>query len=179
MCLATRVLMDGDQGRNAAPFGIYPAHQVAGTLGRNHDDVNIGRRNDGLEMNAEAVGKAEDLALRETRLDILLVEVALSFVGSENLDPVGFLCCLGWRENREAIRFRLGGATPARVQTDNHAVAAVAEVLGLRVSLTAVAEDGDGLALEGIWIGVVLIKDGCHGNGSPGCSRRELNLVLG
>src|SRR6185437_11836489 len=138
--LAGCVLVNGDQSGNSAAFGVHAANQVAGSFGRDHDNINICGRDDGFEMNAEAVGEREHFALRESWPDVLLEEVRLGLVGGKNLEPIGFLGGLGWRQNGEAIRFSLGGAATARIQTNNDVVTAVAEVLGLGVSLAAVAE---------------------------------------
>ena len=52
----------------------------------------------------------------------------------------------------------------ARPLADDDVHAAVAEVLGLGVALRAVADDGDGLALERVEVGVfVVVNRGCHG----------------
>src|SRR5207247_5442997 len=104
----------------------------------------------------------EDLALGQARLDVLLIEVGLGLVGSQNLDPVGALGRLGRRQNREAICFGLGRAAAAWVKTNNDVVTAVAEVLRLGMPLASVAKHSDGLALQGVWIGVMLVEDSCH-----------------
>ena len=136
---------------------------MAGALGRNHHDVNVCGRNDGLEMNAEAVRETEDLAFGEAWLNCGFVEVGLSFVRGKNLDPVSFPGRFRRREHAEAIRHRLFGAAAGRVESDDDVVAAVAQVLRLGVSLAAVAEDCDSLAFEGGRISVVLVEDGGQG----------------
>ena len=37
------ILLDGDEGRNAAAFGEGTAHEMAGALRRNHDHVDAFR----------------------------------------------------------------------------------------------------------------------------------------
>ena len=46
---------NGDEARHALAFGVLAADGMAGTLRRDHDDVHILRRNNGLEMDRKAV----------------------------------------------------------------------------------------------------------------------------
>ena len=149
MCAATGVLLDRDQRRHASTFGVNAAQQMARTLGGDHYHVNVDRRNNGLEMNTEAVRYAQHLALGQSRLDRRIVKGALSLVGSQNLNPVCFFCRLGGGQYCETVRLRLLRALPHGIKPDNYVEAAVAKVLGLGVSLTAVAEYRNGLAFEG------------------------------
>ena len=98
-------------------------------------------------MNAEAVGDAENLSGVEIRLDELVVDLSLGLIGGEHVNPVGALRGLVRGHHDHAIGPRLLGARTVRVQPDNHFVSAVAKILRLRVSLAAVAQDGDRLAL--------------------------------
>lgn len=52
---------------------------------------------------------------------------------------------------------RIVGA--AGTLTDDDADAGVAQVLGMRVTLAAVTDDGDGLALQGLQIRILLVID--------------------
>src|SRR5579864_460516 len=135
---------------------------MAWTLRGNHYHVDVGGRNNGFEMNAEAVREAENFALGEAGFDSGVIECRLGLVRGKNLDPVGAVGCLGRREHREPVCLGLLGAGAGGVEADDHVVAAVAEILGLGVSLAAVAEDGDSFALEGRWVGVALVKDSSH-----------------
>src|ERR1700719_238330 len=108
---------------------------MTGTLRRNHDHVYIFWWLGGLEVNREAVGKAENLSLTQMRLDRRLVEVGLGLVGSENLNPVGALRGFRRSKNRHAIGARLLGGTARGLEADDHVVSAVAQILRLRVSL--------------------------------------------
>src|SRR6185312_9901230 len=118
-------------------------------LGRDHHDIDIRGRNDGFEMNAEAVGKAKNFTLGETRFNGRLVEFRLSFIRGKNLDPVGFFSRFGGSENGEPIRLRLFGTGSGRVEADNDVIAAVAQVLRLGMALASVAENRYRLALQG------------------------------
>ena len=160
--VAAGILLNREQRWNAAAFGINAANEVAGALGSNHHDVNVVRRHDSFEMNAEAVRNAEHLAGMQIRLDGLLVEFALGFVGSEYVDPVGALGGLVWSDDDHAVGSRLLRAGPVGVEANDNFVSAVAEILGLGVSLAAVTEDGDRLALQCLGLRVAFIKNSDH-----------------
>ena len=68
-----RILMDGYEGRDALTFCKYFAHAVAGGFGRDHGHVHILRSLDLLEMDVEAVGEHQRLALGEVRRDVCLI----------------------------------------------------------------------------------------------------------
>src|SRR5690348_8184368 len=135
---------------------------MARTLRCDHDYVNIRRRDNGLEMNAKSMREAEHLPFFQTRFDGRLIKRCMGFVRSHNLDPIRFLGRFRRRQHSKAIGLRLLGALAGRVKTDNDVVTAVAQVLGLGVSLATVAEDTDSFAIQGCWIGVVLVEDGSH-----------------
>src|ERR1035437_9120667 len=163
------ILVNGQQRGDAAALGIDAAHQVTRTLGRDHDHIHILRRLDGLEVNGEAVREAENLSFVQMRLDGRFVEVGLGLVGRENLEPVGALGSLGRRQNGHAIGACLLGRAARGIEPDDDVVSAVTQVLRLGVSLGPVTENGDGFALEGGRIGIVLIKDCGHWKTPYGC----------
>jgi hypothetical protein len=77
------------------------------------------------------------------RLDGGLVEQVLGLVGRKDLDPVGTLRGLVWSQNLESVRQRLLGTCAMSVKTNDDLVPAFAQVLRLRVSLTAIAKNGN------------------------------------
>ena len=132
------------------------------TLGSDHHHVNVRRRNDRLEMNAEAVRNAQNLSRMQIGLDGLFVEFALGFIGSEDLDPVGALGGFVGRHHDHAIGSRLLRALARRVEPDDDFESAVAEILRLGVSLAAVTDNGDRLALQRLGLGVAFVKNSNH-----------------
>ena len=100
-------------------------------------------------MRTESMRKPKHFPFGQTWFDRGLVEVSLSFIGRKNLKIVGALCCFCRSQHGESISLRLLGARTTWVKTDDHLVTAVAKVLGLGVSLAAVAEYCDGLTFEG------------------------------
>ena len=83
-------------------------------------------------------------------LNVLLIHCRLRLIGREHVDPVGALGGLIRSHHHHAIGASLLRAGAVRLEPDNHFVAAVAQILRLRVSLAAVAQDGDGFALQGV-----------------------------
>ena len=112
---------------------------MARTLRRDHHHVHIAWRRDGLKVNTEAVREPQNLPRMQIWLDVLLVNLCLGLIRREYMNPVGTLRGLSWRHNQHAIGASLLRAGPIRLQTYNHLVAAVAQILRLRVSLAAVA----------------------------------------
>ena len=108
---------------------------MARTLGRDHDHVHIFRRLDGLEVNREPVGEAENLSFVQMRLNSRFVEGGLGLVGRENLEPVGALGGLGGGQNTHPIRAGLVGRAASGIEPDDDVISAVTQVLRLRVPL--------------------------------------------
>ena len=125
-------------------------------------DVNIGRRNDRFEMNAEPVREPQNLPRMQIRLYELLIHRRLSLIRSEHVNPVRTLGSFIRSHHHHAVGSRLLCAGPRRIKPHNHLVSAIAQILRLRVSLAAVAQDGNGFGLQGLRISVMLIKNGSH-----------------
>ena len=90
---------------------------------------------------------------------VVAVDVALHFVGQQDVDEVGLLGGLVGRHRLEAVAHGQVVVRAAGPLADDHVAAAVAQVLGLGVPLRAVAEDGNRLALEQRQIGVFVVVD--------------------
>src|SRR6185437_13894427 len=149
------------QRRHSAALGINAANKMAWALRRDHDHVNIFRRNDGFEMNAEAMRKAQYFALGQVWLDLLFKKIALSFVRSKNVDPIRALGRFRGSQNFHAVGLRLCRALAPRVKPDDHLISAIAQILRLGMPLAAISEHCNGLVLQRAWIGVALIKNSC------------------
>src|ERR1700739_4234360 len=99
-------------------------------------------------MNAEAVREAENFSRMQIGFDELIVHFGLGLIRCENVDPVGAFGGLIGRDNYHAVGASLLGALAGRIEADDNLVSAVAEILGLRVSLAAIANDCDGFVLQ-------------------------------
>ena len=157
--VAGGVLVDGHQAGHAVAFLVLAADQVAGALGRDHADVDAGRRHDLLEVDREAVGEEQQVARRDPVGDLGLPDLGLLLVGQQDHHDVAAAGGFGDVEHLEAGRLGLGAAGGVRAQADDDVDAGVLQVEGVGVALGAVAEDGDGLALEQGEVGVLVVED--------------------
>src|ERR1035438_8994136 len=106
---------------------------MSGTLGRDHYDVHIARRNDGFEMNAETVRESQNLSGMQIWLDVLLVNRRLGLVRGEHVNPVGALGGFIRSHHHHAIGASLLRARAVRFQPHNDLADASPEIYGLSV----------------------------------------------
>ena len=156
-------MLDGNDHGHAAAGAVLAAHQVAGTLGRDHADVDVGRWLDVAESDVEAVPEEERLAGGQVRFDLGGVERALHVVGGQDHDDVSLGRGRGWRDDPQAVGLGLGPAARSLAQTDPHVDAGVAQVLRVGVALTAVADHSHLLGGDDRKIGVVFVEQLGHG----------------
>ena len=131
--------------------------------------VVAGRGLDLPEVEVEAVAGHQHGALLEIRLDRRFVDVGGELVGEEDVDQIGLLDRILDAHRLEAVLLGELIVRPARPLGDDDLEPAVTEVLGLRVPLAAVADDGDGLAIEGLEISVGVVID----RGGQGITPRD------
>ena len=161
--VVARAFAHGDQAGNAAAGDELAANQMARPLRRDQQRVDALGRLHVAEVDVESVRTHQHVAGLEVRLDFALEQVALQLVGDENVDHVGGLGGVGGAHRLEAVTDRQVVVLAAGALADDDVDARVAEVLGLSVALRAVADDGDGLAGQGIHVGVlVVINRSCH-----------------
>ena len=141
---------------------------MAGALGRDHADVDAGRRLDLLEVDREAVGEEQQVAGRDPVGDLGLPDLGLLLVGQQDHHDVAAAGGFGDVEHLEAGLFGLGAAGGIGAQADDDVDARVLQVEGVGVALGAVAEDGDGLPLELREVGVLVVEDVVGGHGRRG-----------
>ena len=159
--LTRSILINRYQAGNALANLILAADGVTGALGRDHGDVNVSGRNDLTEVDRKAVSKHQHVARLEVGLDVCLVHSSLLFVVDQNHDDVSFFRCLGSGEHLKALRLSLCPGLAALVEADDNIAAGFLEVQRMCVTLAAVADDCDGLALEQGQVAVALIINGC------------------
>ena len=145
---AGRVLMHGNQRGNAATLGIRATHRMAGGLRGDHHDIDIVARHDLAIVNVEAVGKRE----RRARLDVVVHAFAIDLgdvlVGQKHHDEIGRLDGLFNRRDLQAGVDRLLPGSAARAQADDDLDAGLMQVKRMGMTLRAIADDGNGLALD-------------------------------
>ena len=171
--LAGEVLLDTDQRGAALALGVQTADDVAGTLGSDHDDVNILGSGDGLEVDVEAVCESQSLALGHVGSDLLVVDVSAQLIGDQHHDDVaGLGSLLDLHDLEVGMRCSelrsLFPVSRTLAQADDDIDAALSEVLGMCVALAAEADDSDGLAVQHaeVAVGIVVFLDR-HGSCSP------------
>ena len=156
--VAGRVLVDGEQAGNAAAGLELAADEVARTLRGDHADVDAGRRLDLAEVDREAVGEHQQVALGDPVLDLGLPDVGLALVGKQDHHHVAGAGGVGDVHHLESVLLGLGARARVGAQADDDVDPRVLEVERVRVALGAVAQDRDGLPLEVGEVGVVLVK---------------------
>src|SRR5215472_340166 len=159
---ARGVALHRDEHRDAPALGELAAHQVAGTLGRDHAHVHPVRRGDQLVADVQPVGEEQGVAGHQARRDRAGIQGPLHVVRGENHDQVRLFTGLLRRGDREPFA---GGGLPAarslrQAHPDVHA--GVAQRQRMRVPLTAVAEHRDVTLLDDCQIRLVVVEDVCH-----------------
>src|SRR6266513_1519143 len=154
-----RVAVHGDQHRHAPARGVGRAHRVAGGLRRHHPDVEILARLDQAVMDVEAVREGERGAFLDVRLDVFLVHLGVVLVGQQHHDDVGALDRLAEVGDLESALLRLVPGRAALAQANADLDPRFLQVERMGVTLRAVAEDGDLLALDEREIGVLVVID--------------------
>ena len=178
MGVARRILRNRDEAGHAAAFLVFRAHRVAGALGGDHDDVEIGARLDQVEMDVEPVGEGERGALLHVADEVGGVDLALQLVGGEHHHDIGPFRGIGHAHDLDALAFGLLGRGGAGAQRDGNVLdAGIAHVEKMRMALAAVADDGDLLALDQIEVCVPVVIH-AHGMVGPFCWwRRHMRML--
>ncbi len=135
---------------------------MAGRLGRDHGNIDVGGRGDLPEVNIEAVGEHQGLAGGEVRRDVARVQVALHVIRNQDHHHVGGLGGVGGGEHLQPGRFRLGAALARLRQADDHVEARIAQIQRMSVTLAAIADNGDGFTFEEANIAVLFVVTRCH-----------------
>jgi len=151
---AALVLVNGDEGRDTLALLILTANGVTGSLGGDHDDVDMLGRLDRLVMDREAVAEEEGVPGMEIGGDILLIDLGDDEVGDSHHDHIGLLDCLGGVKNLEAELLGDLTAFALWVKSDDDLDAALLEVEGMGVSLGTEADHGTGFPLEELQVGI-------------------------
>ena len=141
---------------------------MAGALGSDHDNVNIFRGNNGLEMDVEAVCKSQCLALGHVGGNLAVVDVSAQFIGNQHHNNIAGLGSLFNFHHLKVFMgcSKLGCLFPvgrALAQADNNVHAAFSQVFGMGMALGAKADNSNGLAVEHaeVAVGIIILFD-CH-----------------
>jgi len=129
---------------------------VAGALGSDEDNVDIGGNLDEAEMDRETVRENEGLALLQVGLDVGFVDIGLLHIGQADKNDVGESDGLGRGDDLEAVLLGDWLGLRTLVEADDHIYAGVFEIQGVGMALGTVAENGNGLVLVEAEIGVLV-----------------------
>jgi hypothetical protein len=132
---------------------------MARALGRDHEDVHIGRRRDELEMNVEAVAEGEVVALAQRGRNLFLVDVGAGLIGHQHHDHVGLPGGLGGVEHRKSLFGGLLTRRAFRIESHPHIHPAVAQVERVRMALAAESDHGNFLVAQRVGIRVAVVID--------------------
>ena len=165
--LAGGILVHGDQIRHAAAFGEGTAHEVAGTLGGNHDDVHVLGADDLLEVDVEAVGKHQRVAGFQVGGNVRLVDVSLHFIGQKHHDHICLGTGFGSAHGLKAVLLGQIVVGSSGTLAYDHIDAGITKIEGMGMALAAVTQDSNCLVLEEGKIGIVVIirfhgKNSCY-----------------
>ena len=164
--VAALVLIDGDEGGHTLAFLILAANRMTGSLGGNHDDINMLRRSDCLEMDRKPMAEKQRVARVEIRCDVLFIDLRNGEVRDGNKDNIGLFHGLGRVIDLKAKLLGHGAAFALGVESDDDFGAALFQIECMGVSLGTEADDGAGFSLEELQIGIfVSIDFGGHGVG--------------
>ena len=156
--MARLILVDGDQTGDAAALGVGLANGMAGCLRGNHDDIEVGPRGDLAVMDVKAVGKGQGGTLLDDRCDVCGIDRGNRLVGHEQHDQVGALDRSTDLGNLQPRLLNLGPGWTTLSNTDHDIDTTVVEILGVGMTLGAVADDGNLLALEQRQVTVFVVK---------------------
>ena len=107
------------------------------------------------------MGEHQGVARIEIRLDLALVEIRLDMVRQQDHDDLGSFGGVRNGKHFQSRPFRLGPGLGTFVQADDDVESALQQVQRVRVSLAAVADDGDFLPLKQVEVAVRLVVDCC------------------
>src|SRR6202050_5194475 len=130
---------------------------MAGTLRRDHENVDVLGRLDETEMDIEAVAKGEILAGLERGRDFFFVNLATQLIGHQDHYDVGLHRSLGGIENLEAVLLGFFHRGASRTQSNPNIHSAIAKIQRVRVALASIADDGDFLGPKQTHIGVAIV----------------------
>ena len=109
------------------------------------------------------------LARRHRRCDVAFVDRLLFGVRREDHDQLRFRGRIGHRPHTEPGRFSGSPALRAFAQSHAHITPALLQIQRVCVTLTAVADDRDGTAVQARGISILVIENAGHAAASSSC----------
>src|SRR6202021_1973483 len=103
----------------AAAFEELPAHEMPGSLGCDHADVDARRRLDLFVVNREAVAETQHVALGDAVADLLLPDVVVTLVWQQDHHEIATTGGLDDGQHLEALLARGGDGGGVLAQPDD------------------------------------------------------------
>jgi hypothetical protein len=120
-----------------------------------------------VEVDVEAVREGQRRALLHVAGEVGVVDVRLQLVRGQHHHDVGPLGAVGRAHHREAGALGLLDRGRAGLQRNAHVLdARITEVHGVGMTLAAVADDQDLLALDQVHVGITIVVDTHRGQSS-------------
>ena len=133
---------------------------MARALGRDHEHVHVGARFDQAEVHVETMGEGQRGAFAHVVLQVVVVEVGLTFVRGQDHDEIRPLGRVGGGHDLEAVAFRRLGAGRAGAERHGDFLdARIPQVQRMGVALAAVADDGHLLGFHQVHVGIAIVID--------------------
>ena len=145
---------------------------MAGAFRRDHENVQVAPGFDQIEVNVESMSSARAAPFFRFGSISDFYKDPLELVRRQNHDDIGDLGGLRERLDGQPLAFRLA-AEPNRAQRDNDVRdAAFLQVQGMSVALAAVTDNDNGLHLDQIHIGVLIVINAHRSLSSNLCCNR-------
>ena len=135
---------------------------MARALRRNHDNVNVCRRNDLLKVDIEAVRKRKAVARLEVRRDRLLIDVRLLLVRNQHHHDIARLSSFSRRHNGQAVILCLCLMLGAGTQANHNIDTRILQIHRMCMALRAKTDDSYGLAVQQGQVAVRIIEHLYH-----------------
>ena len=148
LCFACVILLNSYQTRNTLACLILGTYSMSRSLRSDHGNVNEFRRFDASEVDVETMSEHQHIALFQVRLDIFFVQLSLFLIVDQDHDDISQLCSLCCCVNFEALCFSFSPGSGSFVKTDNNVASGIFQVQCMCMTLAAVSDDGDRLAIQ-------------------------------
>src|ERR1700744_364420 len=126
------------------------------TFRRDHDHVDVLRRNDRLKMNGKTVTEKQCLTISEIRFNLLFVNRRSFQIGRRKENDIGLFYRIRHVERLESMFFRYRNRLAALVETYDHIDPTILEVEGMGMPLRTEPNHRAGLSLQVFQVGVLI-----------------------
>ena len=148
---------EGDQGWHTAALFVFATDEVSWALWGHECRIHAFWRHDLTEVHVETVRAHEQRAGLQIRLDFIAIDIALHFIGKQDVDEIALFGRFRDRDWLEAVADCQIVILAAGALTDDYGATAVSQVLCLGMTLAAVTKDRNCLPFQQGQIGIIVI----------------------